>query len=102
MQLQQMQGRVDRLDQPELGHEAVHREQSTERRRLNVAADLVTDLPRRQHRLRADTPVPRLPMPSLDLAPAARRIPATLRMRYRLHHKGLSCWAALGSQTQPG
>src|SRR5438477_6503232 len=100
--LQQVQALVDLGDQPESGNEAVHREDPTERGRLDVASDLVVDLLRGQHRYRLLTPMPGLPVPRLDPAPAACRVPPTLLMRYLLHHKGLSRRAALGSQTQTG
>jgi hypothetical protein len=50
MNLQQVQVGVNRPHQAQPGHQPVHREQPTKRRRLDVAANLVADLLRGQHR----------------------------------------------------
>ena len=99
--LQQVQLLVDLLDQPEPGDQPVHRGDPAEAGRVDVAADLVADLP--EVSIGAGrAPVPGLRVPRRHPAPAAGRVPPTLLMRYLLHHKGLPCWAALESQTQAG
>src|SRR6516165_8852460 len=90
MDLQQRKISVDPPDQPELGHQPVHPGDPTETRHIQVGADLVTDLARREHRLRPRTPMPGPGMPGRDPAPTARHVPPTLLLRYLLHQKGLS------------
>jgi len=43
-----------------------------------------------------------LPVPGRHRSPTPGRVPPALLMRYLLHQKGLSFWAALESQTQAG
>ena len=100
--LQQMQPLVDPLGQPEPAHQSVHRRYPAEARRVHVGADLVAHLSRGQHRYRPRFPVPGLGVPCGHLPSTTGRVPPTLLMRYLLHHKGLSHWAALESQTQAG
>src|SRR5690606_14571444 len=100
MDRQQMQTLVDRADQAELGQQPVHREQATEPGYLDIAADLIVDLPGGHHGRELDTPMPSQRMPGLDLTATARRVPPTPCLRYLLHRKGLSCRAALRAQSQ--
>jgi hypothetical protein len=97
---QQRQVLVDLLGQAQPGHQPVHRGDPPETGGIHVAADLVPDRARGQHRDQLWAPVPGQGVPGGDPAPPSGRVPAALILRYLLHHKGLLSWAALASQTQ--
>lgn len=73
MDLQQFQIGIDLRDQAEPGNQTVHREDPTERSRLDVTTDPIVDLPRGEHWSGLPTPMPRQPVASLY--PCAAGVP---------------------------
>src|SRR5262249_51960419 len=86
--LQQVQTLVDLVDQPQPGHQPMHRSDPTKTPGVNVAPDLIRHLLGPRHRPRPRPPPPSHPVRGGPPPPPTSHVPPTLIMLYLLHHKG--------------